>query len=161
MALSERIQELREHMERHHAETWPVLSRLTSDNMGVLVYDGEGGSWTVKDILGHLADAERGVLGQAQRLVNGKQTVPPDFDLASWNRSAVRKASDVSMDELLGRIATAHRASLDFLASLDDAQLDLVGRHSSGEMFSTEGFLRRIVNHRAEHVADIQAALQR
>lgn len=159
--MSERSQGIREHLERKHSETWPVLSGLTSDDMHVMVYDNEGGRWTVKDILGHLADAERGVLGQAQRLVAGKQTVPPDFDLARWNRSAVRKSDGTPPAELLERITTAFQASLEFLGSLEDSQLDLVGRHSSGHLLSTEGFLRRISDHRAEHVADIRAALGR
>lgn len=159
--MSKRSQSIRDYLERKHSETWPVLSGLTSDDMRVMVYDNEGGRWTVKDILGHLADAERGVLGQAQRLVAGKQTVPSDFDLTRWNRSAVRKNDGTSPAELLERITTAFQASLEFLGSLEDSQLDLVGRHSSGQLLSTEGFLRRLADHRAEHVADIRAALGR
>jgi hypothetical protein len=85
--------------------------------------------------------------------------VPPDFDLARWNRSAVRRSKETSAAELLEKILGAHQASLQFLDGLSDDQLDLVGRHSSGATLSTERFLLRIADHRAEHVADIRAAL--
>jgi len=159
--MTERTEQIRAHLERVHTETWPALIGLSADRMGVEVYNSEGGSWTVKDLLGHLADSEAGLLGQARRLVSGEQTVPPDFDLARWNRSAVRRAKEATPAELLERILAAHGASLDFLDTLSDDQLDLVGRHSSGAMLSTERFLLRIADHRAEHVADIRAALGR
>ncbi len=159
--MTERTQSLQDHLNRVHAATWPVLSDLPAAAMGVTVYDSEGGTWTVKDLLGHLADSEAGLLGQAQRLVTGEQTVPPDFDLARWNRSAVRRSKETTPAELLDKILVAHAASLKFLETLGDDQLDLVGRHSSGSMLSTERFIRRIADHRAEHVADIRAALAR
>jgi len=159
--MTERAKQIRGHLESVHAETWPILTGISADRMGVEVYNSEGGSWTVKDLFGHLADSEAGLLGQAKRLVSGDQTVPADFDLARWNRSAVRRAKEATPAELLERILAAHRASLEFLDTLSDDQLDLVGRHSSGAMFSTERFLLRIADHRAEHVTDIRAALAR
>lgn len=159
--MSERKDQLRTHLESRHAETWPVLQSLSTDDLSVTVYLNDDQTWTVKDLIGHLADGERGNLGQVQRLVAGGQTVPEDFDLDRWNRSAVRKSGKLQPDELLTSIAEHYQMALDFLAGLDDDQLDLVGRHSSGEMLSAEGFLRRMVDHRAEHVADILQALDR
>ena len=157
--MTERTKRIRDRLIQVHAETWPVLTGLSPEAMPITVYNSEGGIWTVKDLLGHLADSESGLLGQAQRLVSGEQTVPPDFDLARWNRSAVRRSKETSAAELLERILGAHQASLQFLDGLSDDQLDLVGRHSSGATLSTERFLLRIADHRAEHVADIRAAL--
>ncbi|MGH2620160.1 MAG: DinB family protein [Anaerolineales bacterium] len=159
--MTERTEQIRVHLERVHAETWPILTGIPANRLGVAVYDSDGGTWTVKDLLGHLADSEAGLLGQARRLVSGEQTVPPDFDLARWNRSAVRRARETTPAELLEKILAAHRASLEFLNALSDDRLDLTGRHSSGAMLSTERFLLRIADHRAEHVADIRAALAR
>ena len=157
--MTERTKRIRDRLDQVHAETWPVLTRLSPEAMSITVYNSEGGIWTVKDLLGHLADSEAGLLGQAQRLVSGEQTVPPDFDLARWNRSAVRRSKETSAAELLEKILGAHQASLQFLDGLSDDQLDLVGRHSSGATLSTERFLLRIADHRAEHVADIRAAV--
>jgi len=157
--MSDRKDELRSHMENRNAETWPFLEGLTESDMPVEVYSSEEGTWTVKDLLGHLADGERGNLGQAQRLVAGEQTVPADFDLDRWNRGAVRRAEKATTADLLGVIAESYSSALDFLDGLDDSDLDKVGLHSTGESMTTEGFLRRMVNHRLEHVTDMQSAL--
>lgn len=157
--MSERKEALRNHMEIRHAETWPFLERLAEIDMPVVVYSSEEATWTIKDLLGHLADGERGNFGQASRLVAGEQTVPPDFDLDRWNRGAVRRAAKISLADLLAAIAESYSTALTFLETLDDDDLDLVGLHSTGEMMTTEGFLRRMVNHRLEHVTDMQAAL--
>lgn len=157
--MSERKDALRSHMEVRHAETWPFLEQLKESDMPVEVYSSEETTWTVKDLLGHLADGERGNLGQAKRLVAGEQTVPPDFDLDRWNRGAVKRAADTSRADLLRLIADSYSSALAFLQTLDDGDMDKEGLHSSGETMTTEGFLRRMVNHRLEHVTDIQAAL--
>jgi hypothetical protein len=129
--------------------------------MATSVY-GEGDSlWTVREVLGHLADSERGLLGQVTRLVAGEMTVPEDFDLARWNRGAVRKRAGMQVPELIEQIETAFQEALRFLGDLDESALDLEGRHSSGKIMNAEGFLRRMADHRSEHVADIQAALGR
>jgi hypothetical protein len=157
--MSERTDELRSHMENRHAETWPFLQELQESDMPVEVYSSEEGSWTVKDLLGHLADGERGNFSQAERLVAGEQTVPEDFDLDRWNRGAVRRAANTSPADLLEVVAESYSSALAFLDKLDESDLDKVGRHSTGEMLTVEGFLRRMVNHRLEHVTDIKSAL--
>jgi hypothetical protein len=158
--MSERIDELRSHLENRHAETWPFLQGLKESDMPVEVYSSEDGSWNVKDLLGHLADGEQGNLGQAMRLVAGEQTVPEGFDLDRWNRGAVRRAAKASPTDLLEVIAESYSSALDFLETLDESDLDKVGRHSTGQMMNVEEFLRRMVNHRLEHVTDIQSALE-
>jgi hypothetical protein len=157
--MSERKDTLRGHLEHRHANTWPVLEGLADNDMLVVVYSSGDGTWTVKDLLGHLADGEKGNLAMAQRLVAGEQTVPQDFNLDRWNRGAVRRATETSATDLRNVIANSYSEALEFLDTLEDDDLDLTGLHSSGETLSTEGFLRRMVDHRLEHVTDIQAAL--
>ncbi len=159
--MSERKAALRAHLEQRHADTWPVLQGLTAEDMQVTVYSEGEQTWTVKDVVAHLADGERGNLGQVQRLVAGQQTVPEDFDLDRWNRSAVRKRAAAEPPELLESIESAYQQALTFLDDLDEAELDKEGLHSSLVTLTAEGFLRRMVDHRAQHVADIQQALQR
>lgn len=159
--MSERKDNLRAHLEQRHADTWPVLQSLTAEDMAVEVYSEGEQTWTVKDLLGHLADGERGNLGQVQRLIAGQRTVPEDFDLDRWNRSAVRKSADAQPADLLQSIEQAYQQALQFLDGLSEDQLDNEGLHSSLATLTAEGFLRRMIDHRAEHVADIQRALQR
>lgn len=159
--MSERTSALQEYMQQQHAKSWPVLESLEPDDMGVAVYSEGEQVWTVRDLLGHLADGERGNLGQVQRLVAGRQTVPEDFDLNRWNRSAVRKNAQLEPDQLLQNISEHYQRALDFAETLSDDDLELIGRHASGKMLTAEGFLKRMADHRVEHTADIQAALDR
>lgn len=159
--MSERKAALRAHMQMRHDQTWPVLQALTDDDLQVTVYQEGDQTWTVRDLLGHLADGERGNLGQVQRLIAGEQTVPKDFDLDRWNRSAVRKSAARQPAEHLDTILESYQRALKFLDDLPEEELDREGLHSSLERLTAEGFLRRMVDHRAEHVADIQAALDR
>jgi hypothetical protein len=142
-----------------HAETWPVLSTLTEDDRRLAVFGDGDALWSIADLVGHLADAEAGMLGQLQRLLAGKPTVPDDFDLDRWNRSAVRRAKSRTYEELLQTMLEAHRATLATLESTPEASLDLTGRHSSGDILTVEGYFRRIVDHRRDHTAHIRRAL--
>jgi hypothetical protein len=159
--MSDRKAAIREYMLSTHEATWPVLIGLDPADLGAAVY-GEGESrWTVRELLGHLADSESGLLGQVSRLVAGQVTVPEDFDLNRWNRGAVRKRAGLAVPELLQQIESAFQEALHFLEGLDEQSLDLQGRHASGKTLTAEGFLRRMADHRSEHVADIRAALGR
>jgi len=159
--MSKRKAAIREYLLAAHARTWPVLTSLKPEDLSAPVY-GDGDSlWTVRELIGHLADSEGGLLGQVNRLVAGQMTVPEDFDLNRWNRSAVRKRAALQVPELLDQIQAAFRQALEFLDGLNESLLDLKGLHSSGKVLTAEGFLRRMADHRSEHVADLKAALGR
>lgn len=157
--MSERKAGVRAHMENRHTQSWPILSELQEDTWERPVYSETEQTWRVKEILAHLADSERGMLGQVQRLVAGQVTVPPDFDLDRWNQSAVRKGAAKPVDQLVDQILISYQDSISFLEQLDDEALDLEGRHSRGDQLSIEGFFRRMADHRAEHAQDIANAL--
>jgi hypothetical protein len=157
--MSERKDALAEYMRRSHDASWSVLSSLKDDDLAHPVFgDGEA-KWSVGDLVGHLADAEPGILGQVRRLLAGKATVPEDFDLNRWNRSAVRRSRGRSLPDLLNEILTAHRAALETLGGVEEPSLDWTGRHASGDILTVEGFFRRMVDHRRDHTADIRRAL--
>jgi hypothetical protein len=158
--ISARKQAIADHMRQGHADTWPVLSTLKAADLPLRVFgDGEA-IWSVGDLVGHLADAEAGLLGQVRRLLAGKPTVPDDFDLDRWNRSAVRRSRARTFSDLLDLLLKAHQEALATLEATDDSLLDRVGRHGSGEVLSVEGFFRRMADHRRDHTEHIRRALQ-
>jgi len=145
-------------MHAAHQATWAVLSAIPEADRLRPVY-GEGGPWTVRDVVAHLADAESGLLGQVRRLLAGQVTVPPDFDLNRWNRGAVRRSQGRPFEDLLNEIQTSHVEALRTLQACPEEDLDRRGRHSSGEILSVEGFFLRMADHRRGHTRDIQQAL--
>jgi hypothetical protein len=138
-----------------HAQSWPHIVRLAEQAGAVLVYPGDPG-WTVRELLAHLAEAERGMLGQAQRIVRGERSLPEGFDLARWNRRAVEKRSGASTADLLADIEKAHRDWLAFVEGLDDTALDRQGRTAEGELLTVEAFARHAAEHRMDHTCDAE-----
>jgi hypothetical protein len=159
-SVSERKRRLAEYLKAAHAATWPVLSGLTEVDLPRRVFGDGDALWTVADLMAHLADAESGILGQVQRLLAGKLTVPDDFDLDRWNRSAVRRGKGRRLPDLLEDIRRAHGEALSTLEATDETSLDRKGRHSSGDVLTVEGFFRRMADHRRGHTADIERALK-
>lgn len=159
--MSQRKDAIRQQMTRAHVETWSVLSGLSAADLDRRVYAAHAEGWSVHQVVAHLADAERGLLGQARRVAEGKDGVPADFDRERWNRGAVRRKANVAVPELLREIQQAHEEGLAFLSQVPEVQLDLSGRTSMGIALTVEGLLRRIGDHRREHVADIRQALGR
>jgi len=157
--MNERLQTLLDHVNLAHRETWEVLAHVKPEDQDRHVYSTEGVEWKVRDVLAHMADAERGLPGQIRRLLVGKPTIPDDFDLNRWNRGAVRKRASQTYSEILADLDRAHLETVSALAAVDVADLDRVGRHPSGKMLTAEGYFRRMADHRREHTADISKAI--
>jgi uncharacterized damage-inducible protein DinB len=158
--MNEQIQALRDYLTAAHEETWAVLTHLKNEDFQKHVYSAGDVEWSVRDVLAHMADAERGLLGQIRRLLVGEPTVPDNFDLNRWNRSAVRKRAGQSHQEILSDLEQAHQTILTALSQVDPTQLDRVGRHPDGRLLTVDGYFRRIADHRREHTVDIQRAAQ-
>jgi hypothetical protein len=151
--------EIRNFLQARHTESMAVLSDMTEADLAKPVYSSEAVQWTVRDVIAHLADSDRGQLGQIQRLVKGEQTIPVDFDLDRWNKRAVQKRADKPVADLLADIEKAHADALHFLEGLSDADLDKAGRHPRGDEPTAEGFFSHMAQHRASHAAEIKAAI--
>lgn len=157
--MSDRRDTIREFIAAKNTESMAVLRALAEADWNKPVYAAEEVNWTARDVLAHLADAERGQLGQMQRLVAGQQSIPPDFDLNRWNKRAVEKRARQTPAELLADLQDAYSQVLPFLDRVGEADLDNVGRHPRGDEIDVETFFRRMAVHRAQHAAEIKAAL--
>lgn len=83
------------------------------------------GKWSVKELLGHVADAERVFSYRLTRIARGDQTPLAGFDENAWARTAPhgrRKLHDV-VDELIA----VRRSTLALINSLDQPTLDNTG----------------------------------
>jgi hypothetical protein len=133
-----------------------VLDRLSSAAWEMPVQE-EGEHWTARQIVSHLVDAQRGMLGQMTKINDGVEAIPPDFDLSRWNIRAVGKMAERTPDDLLAQLNDDHIKLTAFLSSLTDADLDKRGRHSSLQIMSIEEIARLIGDHEREHAQAIAA----
>ena len=157
--MTDRKSRILQAVEEAHAVSWDVLSGIPAEGWFRRVYSEAGADWTVRDLAAHLADSERGQVGQLQRLLQGGQTLPPDFDLERWNRRAVAKRAGRTPEEHLSEILAAYHSGLILLDGAAEEDLDRVGRHARGDDLTVEAFFRRIASHRLEHAREIQQAM--
>ncbi len=83
------------------------------------------GKWTVKDLIGHVADAERVFSYRLTRIARGDKTPMSGFDENAWAAAAPhgrRRMADV-VDELIA----IRRATLALIDSLDESSVANVG----------------------------------
>ena len=86
------------------------------------------GKWSVKEMLGHLADAERIFGYRLLRISRGDETPLPGFEENAYVRQA---GSDLlPAATLLDDLEAARRSTLSLLGTLDEAALTRVGRAS-------------------------------
>jgi hypothetical protein len=81
--------------------------------------------WTVKELIGHLSDAERVFSYRLTRIARGDKTPLSGFDENAWAKTAPhgkRKMADV-IDEMIA----VRRSTLALMDSLDDSMISNVG----------------------------------
>lgn len=150
IAHQQKLDGARDYLER-------VLAQV-GDRWETQVYS-EGANWTVRQLLIHLAVADKGHNGMIKAIAQGENTIPEDFDLERFNRRSVEKRAEATPDELRAalRATAAERAA--WLATCDDATLDQKGRHGSMQILSIAQILDVIAGHDRTHGQDIAALL--
>lgn len=83
------------------------------------------GKWTVKEVIGHLADAERVFSYRLTRIARGDQTPLAGFDENAWAKTAphARRPMAKVADEMIA----IRRSTLALIDSLDDTAIANTG----------------------------------
>jgi uncharacterized damage-inducible protein DinB len=97
--------------------------RALPDDKANHAYDT--GKWTVKELIGHVADAERVFSYRLTRIARGDKTPLPGFDENAWARTAPHRKRPIAavVDELIA----IRRATLALVESLDESTMSNVG----------------------------------
>lgn len=90
------------------------------------------GKWSVKEVIGHMADAERIFAYRLLRIARGDKTPLPSFDENEYAKSSNADRRDIA--DLAKEIATVRDSSLALVRSLDDSMLDNRGIVRAGEV---------------------------
>lgn len=156
--MSERKKKITETMQAARDQLNNVLDQV-GDNWDKQVYS-DGLEWTIGQIVNHLADAERGHLYQVTTIAKGEVAIPEDFDIERYNKGVTKKTVDKAPEQARAEL-TEHRAQLNsWLATIDDATLDVEGRHASLQILSIETILFGMAGHEQGHAMDIAKALE-
>jgi uncharacterized damage-inducible protein DinB len=83
------------------------------------------GKWTVKELIGHVADSERVFSYRLTRIARGDKTPLAGFDENAWAKTAPHRKRSIAaiVDEMIA----VRRATLALVESLDDTTVSNVG----------------------------------
>ena len=133
-------------MERQSSETQKLLSSLDESRAA---YRYAPGKWTVKEVIGHIADSER-ILGyRALAVARGESQPLPGYDEDSY----VRHASFESwrLGDLAEQYALSRRANIVFFKNLQPEAWERRGTANSYPV-NVRGLAYVIVGHERHHL---------
>ncbi len=157
--MSERKVAIRRHLEQTRAEVLAIASQLREDDWEKPV-QGEGGKWTARQVLAHLAAAEIGQMSRIQRVLAGERYMPEGFNLDVWNDRQIQKRENQRVEDILKDLEASRQALLQLLDSLSEEQLDIEGQHAIGAMMTVEQMFYHLGNHERDHAAELRQALE-
>jgi uncharacterized damage-inducible protein DinB len=156
--VSERIQRIKAELAASRQHLNRVLDQVR-DRWNTQVYS-DGAAWTVHQLLIHLAISDKGQTNVVMGIVEGRDTVPPDFDLQRYNQRSVEKRADMTVEQARGELAASREQLYAWLDTLDESALDKRGRHASLQILSVEEFLMDMMaGHERSHADDIARVL--
>jgi hypothetical protein len=111
--------------------------------------------WQVRNLLVHFISAEKQLLVLAQDISEGDPGSPIDFDVNQFNADEQRRFEEKSLPDLLETLDQARDQTILWVRSLNDNQLDKVGRHPVLGEVSVETIIESIYGHQLMHMRDL------
>jgi DinB superfamily len=155
--MSERIERIKADLASARQHLEHILDAV-GDRWDTQVYS-DGAGWTVKQLAVHLSDADRGTNGQIMGIAAGREVIPADFDLNRYNKRAVEKRIEMSVEDVRKSLDTTRAELLTWLDTIDDATLNKKGRHATLQILSITEILDVMVAHERGHANDIADVL--
>lgn len=90
------------------------------------------GKWSVKEVIGHMADTERILAYRLLRIARGDKTPLPSFDENEYAKISNANRRDIA--DLAKEMALLRESSLALVRSLDETMLDNRGIVRAGEV---------------------------
>ena len=158
--MNEKKAELRQHLETSRQTLLDVISKIQGDAWAKPVQDS-GERWTALQMVRHLQDAHQGLSKQLDRLREGQETVPQDFDLDRWNARVQSKTTEMTVEEALEALKASHERLLQTVDSLTEEDFQKTGwQPSLKKMLPLEVLIKVIGSHEANHAKDLENALK-
>lgn len=127
------------------------LATLSEDEAGHRYAEGK---WSVKELLGHVADTERVFAYRLLRIARADATPLAGFDENLWAASAPHHGRPIA--KVVHDLLAVREATLSLVDSLDAADLDRA-TEASGRMVSGRALCWMLAGHAQHHLAILQA----
>jgi uncharacterized damage-inducible protein DinB len=133
-----------------HRQTQELLGSLSDEQLAFRYADGK---WTIREIIGHLIDAERIFAYRLLRIARGDTTPLAGFDENMYVPAS--NATNRSVHELLSEFAVVRASSLALLRGLAPEAFALLGT-ASEKPVSVRALAWVIVGHEMHHLGIIR-----
>jgi uncharacterized damage-inducible protein DinB len=118
------------------------------------------GVWTLKDVLGHIADWERFAVEGLRQMAAGQPPDPqPIGDTETWNQSHAEARRDQPWKTVWDDLHRARQAYLDVLDGMDPPQLGRVFPFPWGPEGTPYQWTCAFAHHDREHAKDVRDAM--
>lgn len=134
-------------LESQHASTHALLERLDEHRA---MHRYAPGKWSVKEVIGHLADAERVFAYRALRFARADATELPGFDENEWVPEGLFDARPIA--DMAAEFAAVRAATLALFRGLP-ASTHVRRGVANGQPVTVRGLATIIAGHEAHHVA--------
>lgn len=133
---------------RSQLEATVALARSLAEATGAHRYAPE--KWSIREVLGHMADTERIMAYRALRVARGDMTPLPGFDENLYVRNA--RFDERTLASLADELALVRQATIGLIAQLDDEELSRTGT-ANGAPITARALAWIIAGHERHHLA--------
>jgi hypothetical protein len=134
-------------LERQLKDTVSLLKPLDDERAGILAY--EPGKWSVKQIVGHISDAERIFATRILRFARADATPLPGFEQDDYVASA--GSNERTLANLIAEYESVRHATLTLLRSLTPEAWLRKGRANQSDQ-SVRGIAYTLAGHELHHI---------
>ena len=138
------------HLAAQGERTAALLRGVSPERAG---FRYEPGKWSVREVVGHVADTERIMAYRVLRIGRGDDTPLPGFDQDVFMAASGFDAR--TLPDLADELAAVRRATLALVSHLDDAALARRGT-ASGNPVSVRALVAIIAGHELHHLAILE-----
>ena len=142
--------DVRDHLRTQIHETLALLSGISEAAAGKGYAPGK---WSLKEVVGHLCDAERVFAYRLLRVARGDETPLPGFEQDPWVPAS--KANERTMASLLLEFATIRASTMQLVDSLGDEAWTRIGTES-GKPVSARALAYVAAGHELSHLSIIR-----
>ncbi|HEY7895125.1 MAG TPA: DinB family protein [Gemmatimonadaceae bacterium] len=137
--------DLLELLDKQALETRTLLGPLSENDAGFRYAPDK---WSIKEVVGHLADTERVMSYRAMCFARGDETVLPSFDENAFVKAS--RFNERQLSSLLAELGTVRGATIALFDGLSDDELLRRGRTPAGEN-SARALAYVIAGHERHH----------
>ena len=136
-----------------------LFEALTPAQWETVVYT-DGMTWTIKDLLAHQVSAEKEFQFYGRDILQGGAGAPEGFNIDAFNNQAVAQWAERSENDLLCDLRATRLDTIDLVATIQEEEFELRGRHPFFGSMSIEDMFKLIYRHNMLHARDVRRSLE-